>query len=182
MRPCVRASVRLCPCAPVPLCVCASVPAAHLRGRSPRVPAVCRPDAHRGRHHRPGGHHPHPRAPGPERRTRPPIPEPTAGPMPILRPRHGRAASVARSRSAPLRRPDPGPLGVPAAHRQSLAARFSPEPEPRRAPNTPHSPRFRPRPPTRCAIDAPTTRPNIRIGAKETPIHSATPIREPRAI
>ena len=53
VRPCVCASVRLCPCAPVrlcpcapvPLCVCASVPAAHLRGRSPRLPAVCRAGA-----------------------------------------------------------------------------------------------------------------------------------------
>ena len=121
----------------------------------------------RGRHHRPRGHHPHPRPPGPQRRTRPPIPEPALGPTPILRPRHGRAASVARSRSAPRPRPDPGPLGVPAAHRPALAARFSPEPGPRRVPNTPHSPGARPRPPTRSIIDAPTHRPDTRTDTKE---------------
>jgi hypothetical protein len=31
-----------------------------------------------------GGHHPHPRAPDPQRRTRPPIPEPASGPTPLL--------------------------------------------------------------------------------------------------
>jgi hypothetical protein len=61
-------------------------------------------------------------------------------------PRHGRAASVARSRSSPLPIPDSGSRGVPAAHRQSLGARFRPEPGPHRAPNTPDSPGFRPRP------------------------------------
>jgi hypothetical protein len=120
-----------------------------------------------GRHHRPGGHHPHPRAPGPEPRTRPALPQSASGPTPLLRPRHGRAASVARSRSAPLPPPDPGPLGAPAARRQSLAARFSPEPGPRRAPNTPDSTKFRPHSPTCCVIDAPPTRPDIRIGTEE---------------
>jgi len=134
------------------------VAAAHLRGRPPRVPPLCRPDAHRGRHHRPGGHHPHPRAPGPERRTRPPIPEPAPGPMPQTgHPRRPRATSVVRSRSAPLPIPDPGLLGAPAAHRQSLAARFSTQPRPALAPNTPDSPEYQPRPPPRCVV-------------KETPI------------
>jgi len=58
----------------------------------------------------------------------------------------------------------------PAAHRQSLAARLRTEPHPAPAPNTPHSPGFRPRPPTRCAIDAPTTGPDIRTGANGSPI------------
>jgi len=65
--------------------------------------------------------------------------------------------------------PDPGPLGVAAAHRLALAAPFSAQPHPAPAPNTPESPGFRPRPPTRCAIDAPPTRPDIRIGTKEVP-------------
>jgi len=45
---------------------------------------------------------------------------------------------------------------VPAAHRPALAARFSPEPGPRRVPNTPHSPGARTRPTTRSLVDAPT--------------------------
>jgi hypothetical protein len=91
--------------------------------------------------------------------------------MPILRPRHGRAASVARSRSAPLPTPDPGPRGVPAAQCRVLGAPFTTQPGPAPGPNTPDAPGFRPRPPARCVIDAPPTRPDIRIGAKETPIH-----------
>jgi hypothetical protein len=75
---------------------------------------------------------------------------PAAGPTPLLRSRHRRAASIARSRSAPLPNPALGSRGVPAAHCQSLAARFSPEPGPRRAPNAPRSPGFRPRPTPRC--------------------------------
>jgi len=93
-----------------------------------------------GRQHRPGGHHPHPRSPGPGTLARPALPKSTAGPTPTLRPRNRRATSVARSRSSPLPNPDPGPLGVPTAHRQALPARFSTQPQPVPAPNTPHSP------------------------------------------
>jgi hypothetical protein len=61
---------------------------------------------------------------------------------------------------------------MPAAHRQALAARFNTQPRPAQDPNTPNSTGFRPRPAICCVmncgvIDAPTTRPDIRIGTKE---------------
>jgi hypothetical protein len=96
-----------------------------------------------------------------------------------------RAASVARSRSAPLPPPAPGPRGVPAAHRQSLGARFSPEPGPRRPRTPPTHPGPAPaqRPaasPTRCVIDAPTTRPDIRIGGSQFLLEASSyPSRSP---
>ena len=121
----------------------------------------------------PGAHHPHPHAPGPERRTRPPIPEPAAEPTPARRPHRRRATSVERSPSSPLPTPDPGPLGAPAAHRQALPARFSTQPQPVPAPNTPDPRGSRPHPPTRDLLDAPTPRPDTRTGTKEVPIYTA---------
>ena len=42
-----------------------------------------------------------------------------------------------------------------------------------RSANTPRSPGFRPHPATRCVIDAPPTRPETRIGAKQVLIYGA---------
>ena len=95
-----------------------------------------------GRQHRPGGHHPHPRSPGPGTLARPALPKSTAGPTPTLRPRNRRATSVARSRSSPLRNPDPGPSARPP-----LTAKRSPPPSaPSRTPRRPRTPPTHPSP------------------------------------
>ena len=76
-----------------------------------------------------------------------------------------RANAVAHS----SQRPDPGPLGVPAAHHRPRAAHFSAPPHPPPDPNTPDSLGFRPRPATHCVIDPPTPLPDIRIETKGIP-------------
>jgi len=89
----------------------------------------------------PAGHHPHPRPPGPGLRTRQPIPEPNpgahpradAGPPPSAPVSHlGSPFIPAEARASRPSDPDPGPLGVPAAHRWRSPPASAPNRDPLR--------------------------------------------------